>query len=162
MKHKIKIGRAQIKIMDYFPPQSAVRAGPKIRAGGLPPAEMCALELVLNCRFSETLSGSHSGRGTCAAPCTANSIFPDPPAFSHHNPSGWHVHQHSAALDFRARVLWPGSTSLSGGSQLTTAPASPGATSGETNVQQQPVSQAPPVAPPHSCAGGDSLQPRLS
>jgi hypothetical protein len=31
--------------------QTSVRAGPKIRAGGRPQTERCALESVLNCRF---------------------------------------------------------------------------------------------------------------
>jgi hypothetical protein len=44
--------------MDIFPSQelqSSVRAGPEIRAGGLQQTEKCALQLVLDCLFSEKL-----------------------------------------------------------------------------------------------------------
>jgi hypothetical protein len=51
--------------MDYLPSQavqSSVWAGLKMRAGGWQLTKKCALELVLNCWFSEMREASHAGR----------------------------------------------------------------------------------------------------
>jgi hypothetical protein len=64
-QHNLK----QLKQNDDCPSQAvqpSVRVWPKIRAGGLPPTEKCALESVVNCQYSETLGASHHYWGSCA------------------------------------------------------------------------------------------------